>query len=240
MEQPYKILLVDDDPDITSSLKPWLQRSGFDVAIAANGAEGLRIKETFQPDVIVLDIDMPVMNGREMLRRLRKTDKIVRVIILSVIDNDLLDALNEGANQVLIKDMGLEKPYTRPELLAYIRSLITDRDGLIKTITAMEGVKEIIKCGALVYDPNSRLFRLNGRELKLNASESDLLLYMMKHKEQILTRDQLFDKVWNSKSAIESRAVDMRIKRLREKLCEIDPNNNSIIAERGLGYRLIC
>lgn len=262
MKRRPRILLVDDDTDITTPLRTWLNYAGFDVEVAANGEEGLALKETFQPDVIILDIKMPVMDGFEMLRRLRNTDKIIRVIVLSVLDDQIIEALGEGADSVFAKkspdninrfaNIYLDKPYTAPELLAYIRRHLKDRDDLTKMAltadrsqSAVEQPLEVIIRGQLAYDPNSDRFRLKGKELKLTRLESDLLRYMMENPDRLLTREGLLNTVWNDEykgpeSEMETRAVDNRIRSLRQKLGDTDLNKPKYIyTEFGKGYRFI-
>jgi DNA-binding response OmpR family regulator len=228
METP-KLLLVDDEFAITDNLAPFLKRSGFDVMTAANGEEALRQVAGFQPDIIILDVMMPKIDGREVLRRLRTEDNWTPIILLTQVGEatERAMALEEGADDYL------NKPFDPHELTARIRAVLRRaRPGKPPLAAARQ-----LTCGDLRLDRQARRVWIEERELTLTPKAFALLEYALTHPDEVLTRERLLDAVWGWDYPVGTRAVDTRVAELRRAL-EDDPNDPCYIETvPGVGYR---
>jgi len=225
------ILLVDDEQAITSNLSAFLNRSGFETSIAENGEEALQQVETVPPDLIVLDVLMPKVDGREVLRHLRQAGDWTPVILLTQVGeaSERAMALEEGADDYL------NKPFDPHELVARIRSVLRRaRPGRPPLSAAW-----VLISGELRLDRHSRRAYLNDQEIGLTPKALVLLEYLMTHPDELLDRDRLLDVVWGWEYPVGSRAVDTRIAELRRVLGD-DPGDPIYIETvPSLGYRFI-
>jgi DNA-binding response OmpR family regulator len=225
------ILLVDDEQAITSNLSAFLNRSGFETSIAENGEEALQQVETGPPDLIVLDVLMPKVDGREVLRHLRQAGDWTPVILLTQVGeaSERAMALEEGADDYL------NKPFDPHELVARIRSVLRRaRPGRPPLSAAW-----VLISGDLRLDRHSRRAYLNDQEIGLTPKALVLLEYLMTHPDELLDRDRLLDVVWGWEYPVGSRAVDTRIAELRRVLGD-DPGDPIYIETvPSLGYRFI-
>jgi len=224
-----KILVVDDAPELTHLLKLSLSRDGYQVEVANGGLEGLRKAYDLRPDLILLDIMMPGMNGLEMLARFREFSD-VPVIMLTALDKTRvkIDGLNKGADDYVTK------PFDTDELKARIRALLR-RAALSapqdSQILSFDG-------GRLVIDPHARLVTAGGEPASLTPTEYKLLLYLAHNAGQVLTYDQILDQVWGPGYEDSPDVVKVYIRRLRTKL-EPDPDHpRYILTHRSTGYCL--
>jgi DNA-binding response OmpR family regulator len=229
MESKPLILLVDDESAITENLTPFLERSGFNVLVASNGEEAMKKVEEQNPDLIVLDVLMPIMDGREVLRRLRKGQNWVPIILLTQVGEatERAMALEEGADDYL------NKPFDPHELVARIRAVIRRaRPGQPPLASAWK-----LACGALTLDRRSRRALLKGEEVTLTPKALALLEYLMTHPDELVSRDRLLDVVWGWDYPVGTRAVDTRIAEIRRVLGDdpVDPQFIDTIS--GQGYR---
>jgi DNA-binding response OmpR family regulator len=226
-----KVLLVDDEQAITANLAPFLERSGFAVAVAADGEEALRQVSSFGPALIVLDVLMPKMDGREVLRRLRQQDDWTPVLLLTQVgeSTERAMALEEGADDYL------NKPFDPHELVARIRAVLRRaHSGQPPLASATRLV-----CGRLSLDRRSRRAYLEDVELRLTPKAIALLEYLMTHPDELLSRDRLLDTVWGWDYPTGTRTVDTRIAELRRAL-EDDPGEPQYIETvPGQGYRFV-
>jgi DNA-binding response OmpR family regulator len=226
-----KILLVDDEQAITANLAPFLERSGFVVAVAADGEEALRQVASFGPDLIVLDILMPRVDGREVLRRLRQADNWTPVILLTQVgeSTERAMALEEGADDYL------NKPFDPHELVARIRAVLRRaRPGQRPLSSARR-----LTCGDVTLDRQSRRAYMGARELCLTPKAVALLEYLMTHPDELLTRDRLLDAVWGWDYPTGTRTVDTRIAELRRVLDDDPDDPRYIETVHGEGYRFV-
>jgi DNA-binding response OmpR family regulator len=227
-----KILLVDDESAITENLAPFLERSGFIVTVAANGQEALDRLESDKPDLIVLDVLMPVLDGREVLRTLRKQDNWIPIILLTQVgeSSERAMALEEGADDYL------NKPFDPQELVARMRAVLRRaRPGQPPLSASWK-----LSSGDLVFERRSRRAYLRGEEIPLTPKALALLEYLLTHPDELVTRDRLLDVVWGWDYPVGTRAVDTRIAELRRVL-EDDPSSPSYIETiPGQGYRFIA
>jgi DNA-binding response OmpR family regulator len=226
-----KILLVDDERAITANLAPFLERSGFVVTVAADGEEALRQAAGFGPDLIVLDILMPKVDGREALRRLRQAGDWTPVILLTQVgeSTERAMALEEGADDYL------NKPFDPHELVARIRAVLRRaRPGQPPLAAAQR-----LSSGDLTLDRRSRRAYMDSEELRLTPKAAALLEYLMTHPDELLTRDRLLDAVWGWDYPTGTRTVDTRIAELRRVLGDDPARPRYIETVPGQGYRFV-
>ncbi len=215
-----RILLVDDDRKLLSLLDRGFRHEGFDVRVATLGAQGLALARAEPPDVVVLDIGMPDVNGFDVCRRLR-THLDVPVIMLTARDDveDKVLALDLGADDYL------SKPFAFDELIARVRAVMRRRPA---------GTPERLTFADITCEMGSREVTRAGRAVTLTAREFDLLGHFLRHPRQVLTRDALLQSVWGYVFSGDTKVVDVYVGYLREKLGE----PWVIQTVRGVGYVL--
>ncbi len=232
MESKPKILLVDDEPAITANLAPFLERASFEVAVAADGEEALRQVDSFAPHLIILDVLMPKLDGREVLRRLRQAGNWTPVILLTQVgeSTERAMALEEGADDYL------NKPFDPHELVARIRAVQRRaRPDQPPLASAWR-----LHAAELMLDRRSRRVWLGSGEVALTPKAMALLEYLMTHPDELLTRERLLDSVWGWDYPAGTRTVDTRIAELRRSLND-DPNDPRYIETvPGQGYRFVA
>jgi DNA-binding response OmpR family regulator len=231
MTDKPKILLVDDEEAITANLSPFLQRSGFNVAVAADGEEALRQVAGSGPDLIVLDILMPKLDGREALRRLRQQDNWTPVILLTQVgeSTERAMALEEGADDYL------NKPFDPHELVARIRAVLRRARPGQPPLASAQG----LKCGDLSLDRRRHRVTMGSQELRLTPKAVALIEYLMTHPDELLSRDRLLDAVWGWDYPAGTRTVDTRIAELRRVLDDDPSQPRFIETVPGQGYRFV-
>lgn len=234
MDSGYRntILIVDDDPGVRSSLAAFLQRAGFETSTVDNGAKALELVSRNRPDLVLLDVVMPVLDGRETLRTLRRAGDWLPVILLTQVGDasERAMALEEGADDYL------NKPFDPHELTARIRAVLRRAVTASPPLTAAW----LLKSGELELDRRSRRTRLSGRELELTPKALLLLEYLMTHPDELISRDRLLDAVWGWEQAVATRAVDARIAEIRRSLGEDAEHPIYIETVPGLGYRFLA
>jgi DNA-binding response OmpR family regulator len=226
-----KILLVDDEQAITANLSPFLERSGFIVTVAADGEAALAQVPSFAPDLIVLDILMPRLDGRETLRRLRQAGDWTPVILLTQVgeSTERAMALEEGADDYL------NKPFDPHELVARMRAVLRRaRAGQPPLASARR-----LACGELILDRQARRAYVGPEELRLTPKAIALLEYLMTHPDELLTRDRLLDAVWGWDYPTGTRTVDTRIAELRRVLDDDPASPRYVETVPGQGYRFV-
>lgn len=218
-----KILIVDDDPEIQSFLRRGLVFEGYTVSLANDGKQALVAARDNPPDLVVLDILMPGMDGFEVCQRLRHAGD-VPILMLTAKDGvtDKVRGLDCGADDYLVK------PFAFDELLARIRALLRRRQ---------PATSNVLQVGDLVMDVSSREVRRNERVIELTSKEFELLELFMRHPRQVLTREVIYDKVWGYDFGGESNIIEVYVRYLRAKL-EINGQPKLIHTVRGAGYVL--
>jgi two-component system response regulator MprA len=217
------LLVVDDDPKITNMLRRALRAEGYEVRTANDGSEGLaRVRER-QPDLVVLDILMPGLDGLTVCRRLRE-ESDVPILILTAKDEtaDRVQGLDSGADDYLVK------PFALDELLARIRALLRRRE-----------LREprVLRFSDLALDLTSRIATRGERTIELTTREFELLAYFMRHPREVLTQEQILERVWAGQFDAESNVLHVYIGYLRSKL-EAGGEPRLIHTVRGVGYVL--
>ncbi len=222
-----RILLVDDEPLITDSLSYSLRREGFEVKAVGEGEQALKEMEEFEPDLVVLDIMLPGMNGLEVCRRIRANSSTPVI---------MLTARGEELDRILGLEVGaddyLAKPFSFRELLARIRSILR-RVELDRQTSQFQPMN----VGNLTLDPIARRVFRGGQELQLSAREFDLLSILMRNAGRALSREQLLSLVWGEDWIGDPRTLDVHVRWLRLKIEEDPATPVYIQTVRGHGYR---
>jgi DNA-binding response OmpR family regulator len=220
-----RILVVEDDPAIVAGLEEKLRLEGYEPAAALDGEAARERIADSPPDLVVLDLMLPRLDGFEVLRWIRKRFADLPVLILSARgrEEDKVRGLREGADDYLAKPFGLA------ELVARI-------DALLRRARGGEGP---LRFGDVEVDPRRGTVRRGRGEVELSRKELDLLLYLLRNRNRVVSREQIIDAVWGQASASTSRAVDFHILNLRRKL-EADPAApRHLVTRHGLGYQLV-
>lgn len=231
MSQSKRILLVDDEQSITSALSLLFERSGYEVVVAGNGRVALERLDD-NPDLVVLDIMMPGMDGFEVARRIRERPSYIPILMLTAKDTSLdkVTGLELGA------DAYLTKPFEPGELLAQVRALFRL---LAKGGQAADAQRPLL-CGPLTLWPEQHRVELEGQEIELTPKEFALLELFMRRPGTVFGRETLLREVWGYEYLGDSRTVDMHIQRLRAKI-EADSSQPQLLhTVRGFGYRLVA
>jgi two-component system response regulator MprA len=220
-----RLLVVEDETSVREALRRALALEGFEVEVARDGAEGFRAAESRSPDAIVLDVMMPGFDGLEVCRRLRELGNRTPILMLTARDavSDRVAGLDAGADDYLVKPFALE------ELLARLRALLR-RSG-------SDGTNETLKFADLVLDTATREARRNDRRIALTRTEFLLLEYFMLSPRRVLTRSQIFLRVWGHDFGASSNSLDVYIGYLRRKT-EEGREPRLIHTVRGTGYML--
>lgn len=219
-----RILLVEDEPTIANFIRQGLTEGGYAVDVAEDGREGLDYARAAEYDVLILDIMLPRLNGLALLRRLRTEGNRTPTLMLTARDtvDNRVEGLDAGADDYLVK------PFAFPELLARVRALL--RRPPLQAGT-------VLQIGGLHMDTAKHLVERNGRLIDLSPREYAVLEYLMRHPNQVLTRTQIGEHVWNFDFYNESNVVDVYIGYLRRKVDK--PGAPSLIhTVRGVGYCL--
>jgi len=226
-----KILLVDDDIGITATLTTFLELSGFMVEVARNGEQALAKIPVFVPDLVVLDVLMPQLNGRETLRQLRSQANWTPVILMTQVSGtaERIMGIEEGADDYL------NKPFDPQELVARIRAVLRRTQASPQPLQAARS----LLCKDIALDRQSRRLRVAGREVALTPKAVSILEYLMLHPDELVTRERLLDAIWGWENPVGSRVVDTRVAELRKILGD-DPAKPAYIETiPGQGYRFI-
>lgn len=224
-----RVLVVEDDPSIAIGLRMNLEGEGYDVRVADDGERGLELAESWDPDLIVLDVMLPKMNGLEMLERLRAGGATTSIIILSArtAEMDKVAGLELGAEDYV------SKPFSLAELLARIRGALRRRQQLQPVVPR----REKIKFSSVEIDLDARSVRRGGAVVEMTATEFDVLVCLATSRSRALTRDEIFRAVWGPNHHGTPRTIDNFMQQLRTKL-EPDPQTPvHFLTVRGIGYR---
>ena len=225
------ILLADDDPTIANSLAPFLERAGFHVLVVSDGMTALEKAQAHHPELIILDVLMPRMDGRETLRRLRKAKIWTPTILLTQVGeaSERALALEEGADDYL------NKPFDPHELLARIRAVLRRARPGERSLSAAW----LLTAGDLALDRRARRATLSGRTVELTPKALSVLEYLMTHPDELITRNRLLEVVWGWDYPAGARAVDTRVAELRKAIGDDPAHPRYIETVPGQGYRFV-
>jgi two-component system KDP operon response regulator KdpE len=225
MTERSRILVVDDETQITRVLKTTLQSQGYEVKTAADGESALNLAIDWIPDLIVTDLSMPRMTGIELCRVVRERSQ-VPIIVLSVREEEKskIDALDAGADDYVTK------PFSVNELLARVRA------NLRRVAAGKEESAEPLENGDFYISPQARLVRVRGKEIHLTPKEFELLVFMARHPNKVLTHRVLLNAVWGGESVQQPEYLRVFINQLRKKI-ESGDKPQYIVTDPWVGYR---
>jgi len=228
-----KVLLVEDDRTLLDVLKYNLTKEGHDVITACDGVEALNVARDKKPDLIVLDVMLPKLDGFEVCRILRReTTTPILMLTAKASETDKVVGLELGADDYMTK------PFSMREFLARIKAMLR-RSEMMKMAagSVKETISSLIRVGDLEIDFARHKVSRAGSAIDLSPKEFDLLAFLVKNREQVFRRDQLLEKVWGYDYAGDTRTVDVHIRWLRQKI-ESDPANpKHLLTVRGIGYK---
>ncbi len=219
----FKILAIDDEKDILLLLKFNLETEGYNVKTASSGKEGIEVAENFIPDLILVDIMMPDMDGIEACRRLREKDKFTSTYIL------FLTARVEEYSEVAAFDAGGDDYITKP---IKPRALISRINSFYKRQYSKKSSKNVVKIDNLSIDKDSYVVKLNNEEVFFPKKEFELLYFLATHPKKVYSRESLLRNIWGIDVHVVPRTVDVHIRKIREKL-----GQDYITTIKGVGYR---
>ncbi len=221
------ILVVEDEPSIREVVSLYLERAGYTVRVMADGRAALDELERQLPDLVVLDLMLPYVDGIEITRWLRaRSDTPIIMLTARKEETDRIAGLEMGADDYVVK------PFSPQELVSRVRAVLRRAGGPLPGT-----LEKPLTFDELHLDPQTRLVRVNGEEKTLTAKEFDLLWVLARHPRQVFTRDQLLDLVWGLAEYIDPSTVTVHVRRLREKI-EADPSNpRHVQTVWGVGYK---
>lgn len=220
-----RILIIEDDVNIAENIKTGLVDENFAVDISNDGQEGLEMASENSYDGIILDLMLPNMSGQEICTKLRAKKVQTPILMLTAKDtlDDIVTGLDLGADDYMVK------PFSFEELLARVRSLIR----------RSKGNDPVLKVGNLELNPSSHLVKRAGKEISLTGKEYALLEYLMRHANQILSKEQILNHVWDYSYDSLSNIIEVLIRRLRNKIDRSFPKERPLFQTiRGIGYRI--
>ncbi len=220
------VLVVEDDPSVAEVVGRYLAQEGFMVAEALDGPSALSRATAVRPDLVVLDLSLPGLDGLEVLRDLRATAQMPVVILTARgEESDRVQGLELGADDYVVK------PFSPRELVARVRAVLRRASG-----PAAAGVADMLSSGDLEVDRKARQARLQGRPVALTAREFDLLVFLMTHRGRVCSRNELLEQLWGTRHG-DNATLTVHVRRLREKI-EADPSApERIKTVWGIGYR---
>jgi DNA-binding response OmpR family regulator len=222
--KPQTVLVVEDEASIASFVAAYLKNAGFNVKTTASGNEALRLVESEKPELVVLDLMLPDLDGVEVCKRIRQSSDLP-VLMLTARDEDVdkIIGLEVGADDYMTK------PFNPRELVARVRAIL-------RRATTASGEREsaVIRHGELTIDAGRREAKVGDTEIQLAPKEFDLLWELLDHRGLVLTRDQLLERVWGYTFAGDTRTVDVHVRQLRRKLGDASP----IVTVWGVGYKV--
>jgi len=218
-----RILIVEDEVNIATPTKTYLERDGFVVTHVLTGEEGLRVMEDDPPNLVLLDLNLPGIDGLEVCRRIRATSQ-VPIIMLTARDDDIdkIVGLEVGADDYVTK------PFNARELVARVKAILRRAPATVQPIGGT------LSHGTITIDRGRHEVKLDGDEVQLAPKEFDLLWTLLEERGHVLTRDQLLERVWGYTFAGDTRTVDVHVRQLRRKLGDACP----IVTVWGVGYKV--
>ena len=223
-----KILVVEDEPSLAEVVSIYLTRAGFQVQIAADGKEAMKILEKKIPDFVIMDLMLPEIDGLSITHWLRERSDVPIIMVTARREEiDRIAGLEMGADDYVVK------PFSPQELVSRVRAVLRrmGRDG------AGSESDRTLTFASISIDPLSRVVTVNGSEIELTVKEFDMLYLLARHPKQVFSRDQLLERVWGGAEYIDPGTVTVHVRRLREKM-ESDPSSpKHLLTVWGVGYK---
>lgn len=226
MNNAARILIIEDEPQIRKLLKVSLNAHGYDLEEAANGKDGVNRAATFKPDLLIIDLGLPDIDGKEVVKQIREWSE-TPIIILTARDQEQekIEALDSGADDYMTKPFGVG------ELLARMRVCLR------RAATVEQ--QPVLVCGGLVVDLQQRRVTVDGDEVKLTPTEYEIIKIMMQHAGKVITHKQLLKAVWGNAYQQDTHYIRVYIAQLRRKIEQNPTQPRYIVTESGVGYRLM-
>lgn len=222
-----KILIVDDELSIVEVVTLYLRRAGYEVTSAGDGNTALRLLAAELPDLVILDLMLPGVDGLEITRRLRaEGDTPIIMLTARRAETDRIIGLEMGADDYVLK------PFSPQELVSRVRAVLRRVQAAKPSAPA-----QTLRFPDIEIDPVTRLLTVAGREITLTAKEFDLLYVLASHPRQVFNRDQLLDRVWGETEYLDPSTVTVHVRRLREKVEQDPANPRFIVTVWGVGYK---
>jgi two-component system, OmpR family, alkaline phosphatase synthesis response regulator PhoP len=219
-----KILVIDDEPSITNLVSAYLKPEGYEIYTAADGNAGLKAARVFKPDLVILDVMLPGMDGIELLSRLRRESEVYVIMLTArTEETDKIVGLSVGADDYVTK------PFSPRELVARVKAALRR----LKTGAGLGVEGSMLSFKHIHIDTGARTVHVNENPIELTAIEFDLLKALAENHGRVLTREQLLEKVWGGEYFGEMRVVDVHLGHVRQKI----GNDDLIATVRGVGYR---
>ena len=223
------ILVVDDEPSISEVVSLYLRRAGYQVRVAHDGTAALAALEAALPDLVVLDLMLPGVDGMEITRRLRAVgDTPIIMLTARKEETDRIAGLEMGADDYVVK------PFSPQELVSRVRAVLRRSQ---QSAAAPATTERALQFDAMRIDPVTRLVTIDGREVLLTAKEFDLLWLLASHARQVFNRTRLLDQVWGETEYLDPSTVTVHVRRLREKIEQDPANPHHVITVWGVGYK---
>ena len=223
MNSNHKILVVDDDPDIVEILKYNLLSKGYNVRSAPNGLQALAIAKEFIPDLIILDIMIPKMDGVETCRQIRAIPELADKLVI------FLTARLEEYSEIAAFEMGADDYITKP---IKPRALISRINALLRRNSKKNLENFKITTRNLEINPSSYTVKINGKKISLPKKEFEILFFLAQNPDQVFNRDALLENIWGSDIYVLARTIDVHVRKIREKI-----GNGFITTVKGVGYK---
>ena len=229
MPQKTRILVVDDEPNIREVVDLYLRREGYNVEIAGDGIAALQAIERQRPDLIVLDLMLPKLDGLQLTRALREADYNIPIIMLTAKtkETDRIAGLDLGADDYVTK------PFSPKELVARVKAVLRR----VNVKPPVDSQAQPVSAGDITINPAARQVVTQQGEVSLTAKEFDLLWFFIKHPGQVFTRDQLLDNVWGFDFFGDASVVTVYVRRLREKIERQPTKPEHLLTVWGVGYK---
>lgn len=219
-----KILVIDDEPSIVKLVSAYLKPEGYEVHTASDGPAGLKAAHAFKPDVIILDLMLPGMDGIELLTRMRRESDVYVILLTARSDEtDKIIGLSVGADDYMTK------PFSPRELVARVKAALRR----LQTGTGPGVERTILSFRHVHIDVGAHSVRVDDHPVELTSIEFDLLRALAEHRGRVLSREQLLERIWGADYFGETRVVDVHLGHVRQKL----GNDSIIVTVRGVGYR---
>ena len=222
-KQTHKVLVVDDEEPILELLKYNLEKGGYDVKTASDGIKAVEIARKFTPDLVLLDIMMPKMDGVETCRQLRDISDLQKTFII------FLTARSEEYSEVAAFDVGADDYITKP---IKPRALMSRINALFRRDSKKSAPSSTITIGDLIIDRTSYTIKVNNKEINLPKKEFELLFFLAQNPNKVFSREDLLQNIWGSDVYVLARTVDVHIRKVREKI-----GDDYITTVKGVGYK---